>query len=265
MQTISPTTFIGKFEYLRLLLLSAAVIPILCGCQCPHSQKCDPAPPNLVSWWSGENNALDNCGLNNGKPVHSPSYAPGKVGTAFLFNGYNQCILIPDSPSLHFTNALTAEAWIYPTRPSAANSIVVKFDGTFGVNESSFSFSLYYSKLYLNLSADGTPTPSTQLNSNDDVPLNAWTHVAATYDGSTISLYINGILDATLPYSGGIYPGTDNMAIGANVGGMGSGGMAGPFAGMIDEVSLYNRALSPPEIKAIYSAGTRGKCPIPPR
>lgn len=226
---------------------------------------CDTAPSNIVSWWMAQSNTLDSLGLNNGAPINSPTYGPGEVGTAFSFNGVNQCVLIPDSPSLHFTNALTIEAWIYMTATSPANSILVKYDGVGGINQSAFSFSLYYNTLYLNVSGNGQPGGGPQLNSVGSVPTNVWTHVAATYNGTSICLYINGNLDSTLAYTGGIYPGTDNMAIGANVGGLGTNRTAGPFAGKIDSIAIYNRALSASEISAIYNASVSGKCPIPPQ
>jgi hypothetical protein len=228
---------------------------------------CYPAPSNIVSWWSAQSNALDNFGLNNGTPENSPTYAPGEVGTAFNFNGNRQCILVPDSPSLHLTNALTIEAWVYPTQAGSPNSysIVVKYDGIGGVNQSAYGFSINQnSTIYLIVSRDGVPSHNAQINSVHTVPINSWTHVAATYDGSAMKLYINGALDATLAYTNGIFPGMDNMAIGANVGGLNPTQGAGPFVGNIDEVSIYNRALSSGEIQSIYSIGTAGKCPMPP-
>src|SRR5579871_1852376 len=76
-----------------------------------RAQTCDPAPSGIVSWWAGESNALDNYGLNNGNYLGIPHYAPGKVGTAFSFNGTNQYIRVPNSTSQQ-VSTLTVEAWV---------------------------------------------------------------------------------------------------------------------------------------------------------
>jgi hypothetical protein len=76
--------------------------------------------------------------------------------------------------------------------------------------------------------------------------------VAATYDGSTMSVYLNGHLDNQAAYASGIFPGTNDLAIGAVVGGVPPGQYSYSFSGAIDEPAIYNRALSPLEIQQIY-------------
>jgi len=75
-----------------------------------------------------------------------------------------------------------------------------------------------------------------------------------TWDGSSINSYINGQLDRTASYSNTLDTGTNSLNIGraANEGFY--------FDGLIDEASIYNRALSSAEVKAIFDAGTAGKC-----
>src|SRR5262249_28551672 len=68
-----------------------------------------------VSWWKGESNALDSATTNNGIFENGNSYTNGLVGGAFQLDGMLEHIRVPDSTSLEFTNAMTAEAWIYPT------------------------------------------------------------------------------------------------------------------------------------------------------
>jgi hypothetical protein len=73
------------------------------------------------------------------------------------------------------------------------------------------------------------------------LPLNTWTHVAATYDGATLRLYINGAQVSSQPHSGAIVTSTGALRIG--------GDSAGEyFQGLLDEIRIYNRALSPSEI-----------------
>jgi Putative metal-binding motif len=85
---------------------------------CPNGNsqsQCPNPSPNAISWWPAEGNSIDLLGTNNGIPVNSPSYVPGKVGLAFESNGTQQdAIRIPNSSSINLTNTITMEAWIYP-------------------------------------------------------------------------------------------------------------------------------------------------------
>ena len=250
----------SKKRFRLSFVFALAALGCVAGYGAAH--RCHITPDDVVSWWPGESNALDNLGANPGIPVNSPGYGAGKVGAAFDFNGAGQCIFIPDSPSLHFTNAISVEAWVFPrTYQPPASAILVKFDGRGGVNQSCFSFSINYPEttFYLLISSNGSPYGSGQLNSKHKVPLNQWTHLAATYDGRTIKLYFNGELDSTVAYTGGIFPGTDNMAIGGNVGGLPRNAPAAPFSGLIDEVTLCQRALTDEEIQIIYNSDLPSK------
>ena len=75
------------------------------------------------------------------------------------------------------------------------------------------------------------------------LPLNAWSHLAATFDGSTVRLFVNGVQAGSLPFSGSMAASTGPLRLGGN-------GVWGEwFAGLIDEVRVYNRALSASEIQ----------------
>ena len=77
------------------------------------------------------------------------------------------------------------------------------------------------------------------------LPINTWTHLALTYNGSTLTLYRNGVAVANSNVSGTLSPTTLNLQIG--------GSQFGEyFKGLIDEVRIYNRALTATEIQAIY-------------
>ncbi len=56
-------------------------------------------------------------------------------------------------------------------------------------------------------------------------PLNQWSHIAGTYDGAALNLYVDGILQSNVPFASGIFPGTDDLAIGGTVGGAANGGV----------------------------------------
>ena len=74
------------------------------------------------------------------------------------------------------------------------------------------------------------------------------------YDGTSLKIFINGVLEGQTPYTQGIFPGTDNLGIGAIIG----GNPSYQFPGRVDETSIYNRALSASEIQAIYNNSVFG-------
>lgn len=219
-----------------------------------------PVPANIVSWWPAGGNANDAITNNHGTLYNGGTYAAGKVGQAFKLDGNNDHVRIPNQPNLRFTNALTFEGWVYPTNTSYYREILSKWDAVGGYNQKSFDCALYPGgRFYILVSPGGTDTGATFVLTTNAVPVNTWTHVAATYDGSTLKVYFNGVLENQGSYSNGIYPGTNSLGIGAATGGAAPGSMVTPFPGMIDEPSLYARALAASEIAAIYNAGVAGK------
>ena len=99
-------------------------------------------------------------------------------------------------------------------------------------------------------------TSGGQATSTNTIPFNQWVHVAGTYDGSVVRIYVNGQLSGSLSYAEGIYPGTYTMSIGCTLDSFPNS----LFHGKIDEVSRYDRALSDCEIQSIYLVGRQGKC-----
>ena len=225
------------------------------------SDQCVPPPTGLVSWWQGEGNAYDLMGTNNGVLEGSVGFATGKVGLAFAFNGTNADVRVPASASLNvgLAEGFTIETWINPTDITQQHPIAEWNNGSFGVHFWIASAAgPGPGSLFIDVKDTGQTdhyfsTPTGRLVSN------AWQHVAVTYVRSTgnTAIYINGVgqaqqtLGAFTPQtSGDLYFGLRPY-----------GGAAGTrFAGLMDEISLYRRALSAEEIQAIYDAGAAGKC-----
>jgi len=220
-----------------------------------------PAQPSLlpagaVSWWKAETNALDSVGTNHGVWLGAPRYGAGEVGQAFNFNGTSY-VQVPDAPSLHFSNAMTVEAWVNLRTFSGVNSreIVSKIGGP-NSDPGSYTFSIdpLSQKAYFIVS-DGSSYAV--VYSSSTILTNQWTHLAGTYDGSMVKIYVNGQFAGSTPWTQGIFAENHNpLVIGCT---LQNPNPTSFFNGLIDELSLYNRALSTNEIAAIYAAGSTGK------
>jgi hypothetical protein len=198
---------------------------------------------------------------NNGFLLNSATFATGKVGEAFSFNGVSQHVRVRDAASLRVTSAITMEMWVNPANTNNNINLFAKWDAVVGINQRSYGLGILSGgQPYIALCSDGTAANSYSLVATNRVPTNQWTHIAATYDSTTAKIYINGVLNSTLSHGGGIFAGSDDLSIGGAVGGLSDGSVIVPFPGLIDEPSLYNRALTATEIQAIYNADAAGKC-----
>jgi subtilisin-like proprotein convertase family protein len=217
--------------------------------------------PGIADWWPADRTAVDIIDANNGALNGGATYAAGEVGQAFLFNNsLDQYVSVPDSASLHFTN-LTSEQWVnfqtYPTNaigPVAYMALIAKPFGT-GTYD---SFVVWVMNGQLNgaITVAGVEQPSVVYNWS--VKPGTWHHVGYTFDNdnSVQTLYVDGAPVASSPVSGPIVYESNPLVIGAD---NDNSSATFFFDGLIDETSLYNRALSPAEIKAIFAAGSLGK------
>ena len=187
-------------------------------------------------------------------------YPQGEVGAAFGFNGWNADVCVADNPNLHFSNALTLEAWINPTA-SAGQAILSKWDMYNGLYQMSYNFYLDSGNhVCLTLSDTGDYTHAVVVSSSNSVPYGSWTHVAGTFGSNTMTVYINGSPQGSTNWPYTIRQGTNALGIGAVVGGGSNGAGGGFFHGLIDEASVYSTNLAASTVMAIYNAGSAGKC-----
>ncbi|HTY86563.1 MAG TPA: LamG-like jellyroll fold domain-containing protein [Candidatus Acidoferrum sp.] len=226
-----------------------------------HAQTCDPPPTGLVGWWRAEGDTYDFLGLNSGVLHGGVGYVTGQVGQAFSLDGASGYVEVPGSASLKFTNAMTAEAWIKLNSTSGTKTVITK--GQDSDNSDDWLMTIVGGQLNGSIYAGGSwqgGNFSTTMNSG------VWYHVAITYDGSVLCGYVNGVLDGQRSISGSLRTTDYALRIGAYAP---TNGVSNKnfFAGLIDEASVYNRALSSNEIAAIYAAGLSGKCaqPLPPK
>jgi hypothetical protein len=183
----------------------------------------------------------DASGLGNHGQVREAQFVAGRFGNALSFDGVNDWVTVADSVSLELATGMTLEAWVNPSVVAGWNTVLLKEAGA------GMSYELY-SNNDLNRPAAYFTVPSGAIRAvtgTAAVGANAWTHVAVTYDGASMRMYVNGVLVRTTARTGAIVAEDGPLHIGGNEVWGGEW-----FSGLIDEVRIYNRALSATEIAA---------------
>jgi hypothetical protein len=134
---------------------------------------------------------------------------------------------------------MTLEAWVYPTVTLSGWKGVIIKEGT-----SQFSYFLFANTNVNNQAAMVNVGGERIVYGGSALPVNTWTHLAATYDGAMLRLYVNAVPVTAQAQSGPIGVFSGPLRIGGNA------SLGEYFQGRIDEVRVYNRALSPSEIQS---------------
>jgi hypothetical protein len=174
---------------------------------------------------------------NNGTISGATWTAAGKYGNALSFNGFNSRVTVPDSAALHVTTGMTLEAWVYPTATSSAwRDVIEKGNDNY--------YLMATAQVAGGLPATSGTWAEPPLCGTSILLVNIWSHLASTYDGVTLRLYVNGAQVATKSVSGSIRVTADALTFGSD-----------PFygqylSGRIDDIRIYNRSLTAAEIQA---------------
>jgi hypothetical protein len=199
-------------------------------------------PPGLVALWSGEGNANDSVGGNNGKLMGNVAYGKGQIGQAFVFDGSKDWVDVGNPPGLHLQD-FTITAWIKRANTSFVTEIQNHICMIFCFGTGGYGLDLNPAGRP-GLNKVGTKGTSPQKLITDT----GWHHLAVTKSGSTVIFYIDGIAYPAPPYDQEF-----DFSKNAFIGGKNERGWENTFAGLIDEVGIYNRALSASEIQAVYT------------
>jgi hypothetical protein len=240
----------------QLAVIFIVSLAFICASQAAEAQVCVDAPPGVVSWWSGNGNALDRIGGNDGVLQGGPTAtAVGIVGQAFGFNGTTQEILVPETGrNLDGFSQLTMEAWINP------HSVPGPGDAAMIAQKGSTSYYLTLRGAGLQLTIFNGSNAAAAITTNTIVPTGSFTHVAGVWAGGTsFALFVNGEQVSASLGTVGLGPftmGDDNQAM--HIGAVTTG--VNLFDGVIDELTVYDRALSSDEVRTVFQAGSGGKC-----
>ncbi len=212
----------------------------------------------LVGYWTFDGKDIVNGVIkdvsgngNDGNPLNIASstfYAPGKIGQGVKSKG-SDYVVVPDSTSLKPSGAMSWGGWSYHTTKNTNQAFLSKITlstsgymlyNSLGTQEYCFAYGL---------------TPN---NWSDGVPIekDKWVHYMCVYDGSTLKIYRNGVLKSFTSVTGSITHSTNQLKFPS----YGSGG----FIGSVDDIRVYNRALSDKEVMQLYNMGAATKVGVSP-
>lgn len=207
------------------------------------------AASGLISHWRFDEGsgalALDDAGANNGVvtgALYSSDAAPAPDSKYSLgFDGVDDLVDVPDAPSLDFDQSrpMTISLWVKKMSSPSVYHILGKRDGCGTMN---YQLARDGGGVHFNSADAGPGRVDTSVS---DLENGIWTHIAATYDGSTLRMYVGGTEKGSAsPFVLGV-PDDAPLRIGA------SGTCGNNFPGLIDDVRIYGRALSSAEVGAL--------------
>lgn len=229
----------------KICLFSILAILILTAC----SQK----DPSLVAHWdfdSAENNLVADRSANGlDARVVNASFSEGLKGNAFNGNGQGY-LEVPYSPAFdQFEKGITISAWVYRDADSSQNYNCIVTRETGASWSEYFDLAIHQNHPLLAIDLDGNSY--IQTDCKETLPLKQWIHLAGTFDNQTFRLYVNGEETASGKKEGSFqFSDTNPLIIGSNTN---DGGQVfhDYFYGKIDELKIFNRALSSSEIKTL--------------
>ncbi len=196
----------------------------------------------LVSWWKFNENsgstAADSKGGNNGT-IHGARWDTGVEGAALSFDGSKDYVTVPNAANLNVTNQITLMAWA-KTMENKTCKVVEKGDWD-GQSILQDHWNGWTAQIR---TADNK---SVSINWKNGIPVyGEWYHIAMTYDGKALRLFVNGQLMNSKAVTGKLHVNSRTFVIGSN------DGSQKFFHGSIDDVRFFNKALSQTEIQAVF-------------
>jgi hypothetical protein len=225
----------------------------------------------LVAYWGMQSDTKDDYGEHDGTDVGSISFGSGsgKVNNGMSITGTNSMVTLSDLTGIVGATKFSVAGWIYPTATGQRYPISVDFVDypynyagwtVYQNNDSTIGLAIGKNR---NQNSWVAGIDFKGITSTTIMSLNTWYHFVGTYDGNNIRFYVNGSLEATVPWVNGLGWATTNYGrIGAervNVYGVTydpyNAFGQNPFQGYLDEIGIWNRALNTAEVAALYNGG----------
>lgn len=219
-----------------------------------------PLPTGLVGAWgfnegagttSGDSSGNNNVGtMTGGGVTWNPA---GHTGSALSFDGTAGYLNIPNSTSLGLTSSHTLEAWIKPTSLTGYQSIFTKEIPGAGCSSLAYWFQLNGNRLAAGFN-NGSSCIEHLTTNQPTLTVGTWNHVAAVFDdaANTYKIYLNGTLVTTQTENGA--PSVKNSPLMIGQSGY-NGGANERWHGLLDDIRIYNRALTAAEITGDMNTG----------
>lgn len=249
-------------------------VPALLNAQEPG--ECINPLGGMVSWWPADGTPLDIVAGHTASFSGDATYADGHVGTgAFFFDGASE-VLIPHDPAFNL-QSFTLSAWVRPTSLGDRVEMIVNREtdgearqvpyelGLRGTEPPAGAVDIPTGNLVFYIGGiSGMPSEHRGwIDARGNAPVNEWTHVALRYSGPTASAYVNGVETRRVTGLSGSVPTAEApLRIGSRAPEAIVELPQARFNGAIDEVTLFDRALTSDEVMALFRAGSGGQCQL---
>jgi hypothetical protein len=203
---------------------------------------------DLVAHWKADGTAADSTGNgHDGTLFNGTHFGPGVFGQAFMFDGIDDIVVINANPDLE-PSTITIAMWVKTSPSDGPHRLVA--DSSHGGPSGDYDGWAIQIRGNKARFAYGRGSSFPEVISNAVVADNSFHHIAATLDGATMRLYIDGTLDNTRDFSGSVSPSGRNIMFG----GWHYNYPNRQLDGFVDDIRIYNHVLFPAEIEALASA-----------
>ena len=210
---------------------------------------------SLYAAYNGESNTNDSFGSNNGTAMGGLTYAAGKIGNAFQFNGTNSYVSLPDN-SMNFAGDFSVSCWFYAsTNTTNSSGLIGNYNDA---TATGFGMYLYQNRLYAQLANSGGKFSTTYI---DNSVLGAWNHAVMVFKkGTGFYLYMNGVLRNSYTTANNANAGTSPTYSATQKAYIGLLNYSGDWwwmqnGGKIDAANVWQKALTSDEITDLYNSG----------
>jgi hypothetical protein len=211
-----------------------------------------------AAWWPGESGAAELVAGNHGALMNGVAFTTGLIGRAFSFDGSDDYMQVADQ-SVMRPAQITLEAWVRPgdASPSGNRTLIAK-TSTIGAPSNGYGLQQTSGGNVVRFWINGTSSVAST-SEFVDAPLvvSAWSHVVATYDLTTLRIFVNGVQIASKAFTTAINHSTQPLVLG------GSATAGTHWNGALDEPVIYNRALTAVEALARYNITNSGNNGMP--